>query len=103
MMKTRVILSVLLCLSVGGAAAQAQLMVDFTVTNGPVEAGYQGYFATRSQPATFTAQSYAAFGTTITIKPTWPTGAANAAYVTINRTGASTNRYTGTHADLINT
>ncbi len=97
------ILSVFLCLLVSLGAAQAQLKVDFTVTGGPVEAGYQGYFATRGQPATFTAQSYSAFGTTITIKPTLATGAANTTYVTINRTGSANNRYTGAHANLINT
>lgn len=47
------------------------LFVDFTQTGGPVAAGYQGYFATQGQPPTFTPQSYTAFGSSITITPTW--------------------------------
>lgn len=99
----KAIVSTFLCLSIGLGTTQAQLKITFTVTNGPVEAGYQGYFATRSQPATFTAQSYSAFGTTVTIQPTWAPGATNAASVMINRTGSGNNRYADAHPDLINT
>jgi hypothetical protein len=72
----KAIVSVFLCVSLGLGAAQAQLKIDFNVTGGVVAAGYQGYFATDKTPAAFTAQSYTAFGTTVTIKPTWVAGAA---------------------------
>jgi hypothetical protein len=48
---------------VSGAAlgtAQARLKIDFSQTNGAVEPGYQGYFASDKNTATFTAQSYQA-------------------------------------------
>jgi hypothetical protein len=67
------------------SAAHAQLKIDFSQTGGAVEAGYQGYFATRSAPATFTAQSYTAFGATVTIRPTWGANAAAAAQAMIDR------------------
>ncbi len=51
--------------------AQAELRIDFSQTGGPVEAGFQGYFADNDQPDTFTAQDFPAFGTTITVKPSW--------------------------------
>jgi hypothetical protein len=64
---------------------QAQLKIDFNVTGGAVEAGYQGYFATDKNMATFTAQSYQAFGTTVTIQPTWGADAVAAALRMIDR------------------
>lgn len=84
-MKMRVILSVLLCLSAGLGAVQAQLKIDFTQTNGAVETGYQGYFATDKSAGTFTAQTYDAFGTRVTIRPTWASGAVAAAMRMIDR------------------
>jgi len=81
----KAIVAVFLCVSMGLGAAQAQLKIDFNVTGGSVAAGYQGYFATRSTPATFTAQSYTAFGTAVTIQPTWAPGAANAVMAMIDR------------------
>ena len=61
--------AVLLLVPVG--VAQAELRIDFSQTGGPVEAGFQGYFADNDQPDTFTAQDFTAFGTTITVKPSW--------------------------------
>lgn len=49
----------------------ASLKVDFTPTGGPVEAGWQGYFASHESAASFTTQSYAAFGTTVAVTPVW--------------------------------
>jgi len=83
MKKTTVL--VFLCLSVGLGTAQAQLKIDFNQMNGAVEAGYQGYFATDKSAATYTAQSYAAFGTTVTIQPTWALGVNAAAIRMIDR------------------
>ncbi|MBN2508114.1 MAG: hypothetical protein JXQ71_15620 [Verrucomicrobia bacterium] len=61
---------VLCCVSATVLTGQG-LFIDFTRTGGPVAAGYQGYFATHEQPATFTAQSYAAFGVTVIVAPAW--------------------------------
>jgi hypothetical protein len=69
----------------GLGVAQAQMKIDFNVTGGAVEPGFQGYFATRSTPATFTAQSYDVFGTPVSIQPTWAPGAANAVMAMIDR------------------
>ncbi|MBN2132448.1 MAG: hypothetical protein JW741_23300, partial [Sedimentisphaerales bacterium] len=77
-----------LCLVIGLGAAQAQdLKIDFGQTNTPVQEGYQAYRADHEVAATFTAQSFAAFGTTVTILPTWATGAAAAAMQMIDRGG----------------
>ena len=54
---------------------QAELKIDFSQMGGRVEAGYEGYFAAHENPATFTAQSYSAFGTTVTVTPSWAAGA----------------------------
>jgi hypothetical protein len=75
----------LLCLLAGSPPGQAQLKIDFNVTGGAVEAGYQGYFASDKNAATFTAQSYQAFGTTVTIRPTWPADAVAGAMRMIDR------------------
>ena len=61
--------AVLLLVPVG--VAQAELRIDFSQTGDPVEAGFQGYFADHEQADTFTAQDFTAFGTTITVKPSW--------------------------------
>jgi len=83
-MKTQIV-STFLCLLMGLGAAQAQLKIDFNVTNGAVEPGYQGYFATDKNLATFTAQSYQAFNTTVTIKPTWASNVVAACVRMIDR------------------
>jgi hypothetical protein len=79
------IVSMFLCLSVGLGVAQAQLKIDFNQANGAVEAGYQGYFAGDKNLASFTAQSYTAFGTTVTIKPTWASNVVAACVRMIDR------------------
>ncbi len=77
---------VALCLFVGLGTAQGQdLRIDFSLTNGPVEEGYQAYRADHEVPATFTAQSFTAFGTTVTLLPTWAAGATAAAMQMIER------------------
>lgn len=78
----------MLCLSIGLGAARGQdLKIDFSLTAGAVQAGYQAYRADHEVPATFTAQSFPAFGTTVTITPTWAAGAAAAAMQMIDRGG----------------
>ncbi|MBN1507660.1 MAG: discoidin domain-containing protein [Sedimentisphaerales bacterium] len=96
------IAAMFLCLSVGFATAHGQdLKIDFSQTGGPVEPGYQAYRADHEVAATFTAQSFQAFGTTITILPTWASGATAAAMQMIDRTSSGRNGYTGEHAALI--
>ena len=67
--------------------AKAQLNIDFTQTGDPVQAGFEGYFADHEQAATFTAQSYSAFGTTVTVAPSWAQGAPRTAMQMIDRGG----------------
>ncbi len=81
----KTVVSVFLCWLAGLGVAQAQLKIDFTVTGGAVEPGWQGYFGTDKAPATFTAQSYAAFGTTVTIKCAWVPTAVTGAIRMIDR------------------
>jgi hypothetical protein len=95
------IVAMILCLSVGLATAYGQdLKIDFSQTGGPVEPGYQAYRADHEVAATFTAQSFQAFGTAITIRPTWAPGATPAAMQMIDRTSSGRNGYTGEHKAL---
>jgi len=69
------------------AGAQAELKIDFTQAGGPVQAGFQGYFAGHEDPGTFTAETYSAFGTTITVAPIWQPGATASTMQMIDRGG----------------
>jgi hypothetical protein len=81
----KMLVSMWLCVAVGLGAAQAQLKIDFTVTGGAVQPGYQGYFGTDKAAATFTAQSYTAFGATVTVQASWVANAAAGALRMIDR------------------
>jgi hypothetical protein len=70
---------IVILLAVMPQTAGETLQVDFTNTGGAVQSGYQGYYATHEVASTFTAQSYLAFGTTVTVTPTWAAGAPAAA------------------------
>lgn len=79
-MRDTVISLTLVCFLITFSTAGAQpLRVDFSRPDGRVEEGFEGYFAGQEQPATFTPQSYEAFGTTVTITPTWAADAVAAA------------------------
>ncbi len=99
MKKTFVAAFLCLCVGLGVAQAQTQnqLKIDFGPSTSPVAAGYQGYFATDKTAASFTAQTYKAFGTNVTIQPTWVAGANAGALRMIDR-GADT---TMENSDLI--
>jgi len=86
-MKTTTVILYLMSLLLSIPAAYAELKIDFTQAAGLVEAGYEGYFASHEVPATFTAQSYSTFGTTITVRPTWAANATAAAMQMIDRGG----------------
>lgn len=92
----------LLCLLIGAAGAHAQLKIDFSQTGGAVEDGYQAYVANHEVANTFTAQTFEAFGTNVTITPTWAANAPAATMQMIDRSSSGRNGYTGEHADLIN-
>ncbi len=100
-MRWRPLFAVLSAFVLVSAAAGETLKIDFTPTGGPVEPGYSAYFATNVNPATFTAQNYAAFGGNVTIQPTWAASAVAAAMRMVNRTGSGTNAYTDVHQPLI--
>ncbi len=68
----KAILSLILGMSIGLGAAQAQLKIAFATTGGKVAPGYEAYYAADKTPDSFTAQSYTAFGAKVTIKATWP-------------------------------
>lgn len=79
----------LLPLLLAASAAGGALKIDFTQTAGPVEVGYQGYFADHESAATFAPQSYAAFGTTVTVMPVWLNNPAAQAMQMIDRSSGS--------------
>jgi hypothetical protein len=80
-LKTSILLATIVLAGMGlvqPAFGQTPLKIDFTRTGGPVYAGWEGYFASHEVLSSFTTQSYSAFGTTISITPTWMPGAVNA-------------------------
>ncbi|MBN1360366.1 MAG: discoidin domain-containing protein [Sedimentisphaerales bacterium] len=93
---------VVLCLLAWFGTAQAQsLKIDFGVTGSPVETDFQAYTATHEVANTFTPQSFEAFGTTITVALTWPSGPENTAMQMFDRTTDGRYAYTGEHGDLL--
>lgn len=78
--------------------ATANLKVDFGRETGPVSAGFEGYTAQHESPQTFTAQSFPAFGTTVTLTPQWADGAGAAAMQMIDR---QANTYPGERVELL--
>jgi len=73
----------------GVPAFAASLKIDFTPTGGPVETGWQGYFATHESAVTFTPQSYTAFGAAIAVTPVWTNNPAQEAKQMIRRLSGS--------------
>ena len=72
-------------------------------TAGVTEDGYESYVCSHENESTFTAQSYTAFGTTVTVEPSWADGAPAAAMQAINRAAMAEYPYefTGDEIDLI--
>jgi len=73
--------------SLSGQAAA--LKIDFTQTGGPVEAGFQPYYADHESALTFTEQFYSAFGSTVVVMPIWPNHPAPQAMQMIERSSGS--------------
>jgi len=86
------LMGLLLLLGMGSSVAMAEesFKLDFTNTGGLVQDGWNAYYATHEVQSTFTAQSYSAFGTTVTVLPTWATGALNTCMQMINRGATDT-------------
>lgn len=61
------------------ASGTDALWIDFGQDDTPVQTGYQAYTANHEQVASFTAQTFNAFGTLVTVDTRWVTGAVNAA------------------------
>ena len=90
-MKRLLCLLLIICMASGAAFAQSSILkVDFTNTDGSVEDGYDAYYATHENESTFTAQTFSAFGTTVTVTPTWANGADAACMQMIDRGNGST-------------
>jgi glucuronoarabinoxylan endo-1,4-beta-xylanase len=81
----KVFVAVMICMTVSLVQA-GSLQIDFGTSSSSIESGYQAYRASNEQPATFTTQSYDAFGTTVSITPSWASGADATAMQMINRT-----------------
>ncbi len=88
-MRTATIYVCLVLLLLAVSTAGGALKIDFTQTAGPLEAGYQGYYADHESASTFTEQYYTAFGTTIAVMPVWPSGSAAEAMQMIDRSAGS--------------
>ncbi len=88
-MNTRTVCLCLILLLIGGSFAGAALRIDFTQTTGPVEIGYQGYYADHESATSFTGQYYVAFGTTVTLAPIWPRTPAPEGMQMIDRSSGS--------------
>ncbi len=100
-MKWFVSVMFLLCLFCGIPAVNAQLKIDFGTADSPVEDGYQAYTASNEVDNTFTAQSFPAFGTTVTLTLTWSSNPANTAKQMWDRSTDGRYAYTGEHNALI--
>ena len=100
-MKNVMMLLIVMCIVLVVSTVQAQpLKIDFSRPAGLVEEGCEGYFALHEVPETFTPQSYSAFGTTVTITPTWAAGATAAAMQSFLRP-ESERWATMEHSDLL--
>ena len=61
------------------SSGEDALWIDFGQDDTPVQTGYQAYTADHEQVASFTAQTFNAFGTLVTLDARWVEGAVNAA------------------------
>jgi hypothetical protein len=83
--------TILVCLAIAWLvpAANAALKIDFTQSGGPVEPGWQAYYADHESAVTFTEQQYVAFGATISVQPIWQKKPAQEAMQMIERSSGS--------------
>jgi hypothetical protein len=90
----------LVAMAAASRVSAESLKVDFNGASAQTMSGYQAYTAQHEVAGTFGARSYSAFGTNITITPTWtgtpPTNTAQQAIVR-----ASANGYSSNAADML--
>ncbi len=91
---------VLSTLLTGGLSAQ-DLKIDFGNAASPVETGYQPYQATDRVPSSFTAQTYTAFGSSVTLTPLVTQTTEAGASRIIDRPGANDGNWRGDQVDLV--
>ncbi|MEJ2648634.1 MAG: hypothetical protein P8016_09535, partial [Sedimentisphaerales bacterium] len=101
MFKKFVCLTSFICVCAVFGSAQAQLKIDFGTVTSPLEDGYEAYTATNEVSNTFTAQSFDAFGGTVTVALSWPSNAPAAAKQMWDRSTDGRYAYTGEHEPLI--
>lgn len=87
------------------SAAHGQLMIDFNSTTqggGPTnEPGYQAYDAAHENTATFDTKSYNAFGTAVSLTPSWPNTTDNRVQQMIDRGAGNDAQWLGSNLDLL--
>ena len=71
--------------SIDGVSIAEQLRVDFSRVGGPAPPGWTSYTATHEQLPSFQAQSFDAFGSTVTVTPAWAATAVDEAAQMIDR------------------
>jgi len=98
--KMRTFLVTCIYLLLFACPVRADLKIDFTQSGGPVQAGYQGYFAEHENPATFTPQNYAVFGTTVSVTPVWPNTTDNRVQQMIDRGDGNDDNWNNAAGDL---
>ncbi|MBN1853134.1 MAG: PEP-CTERM sorting domain-containing protein [Pirellulales bacterium] len=102
---SRMALSGILLVWVSTDAPAESLLIDFNSTtqdSGPhPQAGYQSYNAGHEVAADFVPVAYSAFGTTVTLTPTWPDTTANTVQQMIDRGAGNDANYIGTMLDLV--
>jgi len=94
-----------ICSLILSQIAQAQLMVDFNSTtqnSGPHnEDGYQAFSAPHEGATAPLGQDYTAFGTTITVTPSWPNTSNNKVRQFVDRGLANDAQWGTTNLDLL--
>ena len=87
------------------SAAHGQLMIDFNSTTqggGPAnEPGYQAYDAAHENAATFDTKTYSAFGTDVTLTPSWPNTTDSRVQQAIDRGGNFDANWVGNNINLL--
>lgn len=91
-----------LCLTALSSTVYAQaLLIDFGSNEDTVETNYQNYQAGHEVAADFVPVSYSAFGTSVTLTPTWPDTTDNRVQQMLDRAAANDANWGGSHLDLL--
>ncbi len=96
--KMKIFFAVIVCM-IASLLQAGSLQIDFGTSSSSVESDYHPYTASNEQPVTFTTRSYSAFGTMVSVTPSWASGAEDAAMQILNRTNL--NGYTDGTEELM--